>query len=182
MGNTLILALFPDEAAADNAVVEIKQWDKASDEIKLGAIGVLVKDEKGKIKTHKLGARHTGAGAVLFGLTALVTGGAAIGLGLVGGSILGAGVGSLFRKGLSMSEQDVDRLNQELDGGKAAVGFMVEGAGAEIASAKLAELGGQPMQYEVAAEAVAQAQEAAAAAPEAPAAPETDAAGSAHAA
>jgi hypothetical protein len=37
-----------------------KQWDKASEEIKLGAIGVLVKDDKGKIKTHKLGKRKTG--------------------------------------------------------------------------------------------------------------------------
>ena len=58
---------------------------------------------------------------------------------------------------------------KELDGGKAAVGIMVEGPGAEAASARLAELGGQPVTYEVTAEAVAQAQEAAEAAPETPA-------------
>jgi hypothetical protein len=36
----------------------IKQWDKASRDIKLGSIGVLVKDDKGMVKTHKLGARQ----------------------------------------------------------------------------------------------------------------------------
>jgi len=46
-----VLAFFGSEAAADEAVNKIKQWDKASKEVKLGAIGVLVKDDKGKIKT-----------------------------------------------------------------------------------------------------------------------------------
>ena len=56
MGNQLVLAFFTNEDEADYAVNEIKGWDKASKDVKLGAIGVLVKDEKGKIKTHKLGA------------------------------------------------------------------------------------------------------------------------------
>ena len=51
----LVLAFFENEAAADQAVNAVKQWDKASKEVKLGAIGVLVKDDKGKIKTQKLG-------------------------------------------------------------------------------------------------------------------------------
>ena len=62
---TLTLAFFENEAAADAAVAQIKQWDKASKDVKLGAIGVLVKDEKGKIKTHKLGSRKTGLGAAV---------------------------------------------------------------------------------------------------------------------
>ena len=56
MGNQLVLAFFTNEDEADYAVNEIKGWDKASKEVKLGAIGVLVKDDEGKIKTHKLGA------------------------------------------------------------------------------------------------------------------------------
>ena len=66
MGKQLVLAFFENEAAADQAVDAVKQWDKASKEIKLGAIGILVKDDKGKIKTHKLGKRKTGTGAVVF--------------------------------------------------------------------------------------------------------------------
>ena len=81
--------------AADAAVEAVKQWDKASKEIKLGAIGILVKDDKGKIKTHKLGKRKTGTGAVLFGLAAVLTGGAS----LLAGAVFGGIVGSLFRAG-----------------------------------------------------------------------------------
>ena len=54
----LVLAFFDAEgAAADAAVAALKQWDKATDAIKLGAIGVLVKDEKGNIKTQQDWAR-----------------------------------------------------------------------------------------------------------------------------
>jgi len=37
----LVLAFFENEAAADEAVNAVKQWDKASKEVKLGAIGIL---------------------------------------------------------------------------------------------------------------------------------------------
>ena len=80
----LVLAFFENEAAADQAVNAVKQWDKASKEVKLGAIGVLVKDDKGKIKTQKLGARKTATGAVLFGLAGLLSGG----LTVLGGAVL----------------------------------------------------------------------------------------------
>src|SRR5512143_2559117 len=113
----LVLAFFANDAAADEAVKEVKQWDKASKEIKLGAIGVLVKDDKGKIKTHKLGARKTGTGAVLFGLAAVLTGGAT----LLAGAVFGGIVGSFFRKGLEMSKNDLARIVGERDDGKAAV-------------------------------------------------------------
>src|SRR5512139_261475 len=102
MGNQLVLAFFTNEDEADYAVNEIKGWDKASKEVKLGAIGVLVKDEKGKIKTHKLGARKGATGAVLFGLAALLTGGMSV----LGGAVLGGIVGSLFHKGPGMSKDD----------------------------------------------------------------------------
>jgi uncharacterized membrane protein len=68
----LVMAFYASETAADEAVNKMKQWDKASKEIKLGAIGVLVKDDKGKIKTHKLGKRKTGTGAVLGALAAVL--------------------------------------------------------------------------------------------------------------
>jgi uncharacterized membrane protein len=70
--------MFADEAAADAAVEQIKAWDKASDDVKLGAIGVLVKDEKGKIKTHKVGPRKTKGGAILGVLLGIVSGGVTV--------------------------------------------------------------------------------------------------------
>jgi uncharacterized membrane protein len=174
----LVLALFDNEAAADAAVAELKKWDKATEDIKLGAIGVLVKDEKGKIKTHKLGSRKTGTYAIVFAVVGLLSGGITVLGGLVGGAI----AGSLFHKGLGMSKDDLDRIGKALDGGKAAAALVVGAAEADAVSAKLAELGGKPETHEVTDEAVEQATAAAEAAPEAaattdaPAAPEAPAA------
>ncbi len=173
MAKHMVMAFFENEAAADAAVEAIKQWDKADKDIKLGAIGVLVKDEEGKIKTHKLGKRKTGTGAVLFGLAAVLTGGAS----LLGGLVFGGIVGSFFHKGLGLSKDDLARIDGDLNGGKAAVAVLVNEDEAAALSAKLAELGGVPETHEVSdavvEEAVAAAEEApeepAEAAPEAPA-------------
>ena len=177
----LVLAFFDNEADADAAVNAVKQWDKASKEIKLGAIGILVKDDKGKVKTHKLGARKTGTGAVLFGLAAILTGGAS----LLAGAVFGGILGSFFRKGLGMSKDDLARIDGELNGGKAAVCILAAPDEAAAVSGKLAELGGKLESHEVSEEVVEEAQtaaeeapeaDAAEAAPEEPAAPETPAA------
>ena len=145
----LVLAMFKDEAEADVAAEAVQNWATRTQRAKLSAVGVLVKDEKGKIKTHKLGHSRAGEGAVLFGLAAFLTGGLAIGLGVVGGTVLGAGVGALFHKGLKISQEDKDRLNRELDGGKAAVGVMVKEGKASDVAAELVALGGQTDTYEV---------------------------------
>jgi uncharacterized membrane protein len=158
----LVLAFFENEVAADSAVQAVKQWDKASKDIKLGAIGVLVKDDKGKVKTHKLGSRKTGIGAVLGVIAGMLSGG----LTLIGGAVIGGIVGAFFHKGLGMSKDDLARIDGELDGGKAAVGVLTGSDEAAAVAAKLAELGGTPETHEVTEEAVDQA---AAAVEEAPA-------------
>ncbi|TAH52685.1 MAG: hypothetical protein EYC68_06060 [Chloroflexota bacterium] len=164
----LVLAFFDTESAADNAVNELKNWDKASKEIKLGSIGILVKDDKGKVKTQKLGARHTGAGAVLGAIAAVIATG---GLALIGGAVLGGIVGTFFHKGLGMSKDDLARIDKQLDGGKAAVGVLASDEEAAAVTAKLTELGGKPETHEVTDEAVEQAATAVEAAPaDAPAA------------
>ena len=162
----LVLAFFENEAAADEAVKQIKGWDKASKDVKLGAIGVLVKNEKGKIKTHKLGQRKTKSGALLGVLAAVLSGGVTLLGGVVGGSILGA----FFHKGLGLSKDDLARIGSELDGGKAAVGILAEGDEAAGVSAKLAELGGVPETHEVSEESLEQVEAAAETLPEEPAA------------
>ena len=53
----VVLGIFADEAAADAAVESLKSWDQATEDIKLGAIGVLVLDDDGLIKERKLGQR-----------------------------------------------------------------------------------------------------------------------------
>jgi hypothetical protein len=161
MGNQLVLAIFESEAAADAAVSQIKGWDKASKEVKLGAIGVLAKDDKGKIKTHKLGARKTKTGAVLFGLVGLLSGGMTV----LGGALLGGIVGSLFHKGLGMSKEEIAALDGSLNDGKAAVAIVAKPDEADLVSAKLAELGGVPEVHEVTDEAVQDATAAVEAAP-----------------
>ena len=158
----LVLAFFANEAAADKAASSLKQWDKASKEVKLGAIAVLVKDDKGKIKTEKLGQRTTGAGAVLGSIAVVLTGGVSLLWGAAGGAILGA----FFHKGLGLSKDDLTRIDGELDGGKAAVGILANPDEAAGVTAKLAELGGVPETHEVSDEAVEQVQEAAETKPE----------------
>ena len=161
----LVLAFFDTETAADAAVEALKKWDKATDAIKLGAIGVLVKDEKGKIKTQKLGSRKTGKGALIFGLVGLLSGGMTV----VGGLIFGAIAGSLFHQGLGMSKDDVARIGKDLEGGKAGVALVVNADEAAAVSAKLVELGGTPETHEVTDEVVEQAATAAEAAEATPA-------------
>ncbi len=162
MAKQLVIAYFANEAAADQAVDAVKQWDKASKDIKLGAIGVLVKDDKGKIKTHKLGKRKTGTGAIIFALAAALTGGAT----LLAGAIFGGVVGSFFHKGLGMSKDDLAHIDGQLDGGKAAVCILAALDEAEAVSAKLAELGGVSESYEVTDEVVEEAEAAAEEMPE----------------
>jgi hypothetical protein len=149
----LILAFFANEAAADQAVTDIKQWDKASKEIKLGSIGVLVKDDKGKIKTQKAGARHTKTGAAAGVLAAVLSGGVS----LAGGVLVGSLVGAFIHKGLGMSKEDLARIGGELDGGKAAVAVLAAPDEAAAVSAKLANLGGTTETHEVTEEALEEA-------------------------
>ena len=59
----IVVAIFPDEAAADTAAQSLKDWDKLDDDVKLNTIGILVLDEKGKVKTQKIGRRSWGKGA-----------------------------------------------------------------------------------------------------------------------
>jgi len=163
----LVLAIFDTEAAADEAASAVKAWDKASKDVKLGAIGVLVKDDKGKVKTHKLGKRKTGTGAVVGAIAAAIGTG---GLSLVGGAVIGGILGSFFHKGLGMSKEDMARIDGELDGGKAIVGILAKNDEAEAVSAKLTELGGTVEAHEVTDEAVEQAAAVEETEPDAPAA------------
>jgi len=137
---TVVLAIFNDEAAADMAADALKKSGVAHHD----AIGVLVLDENGKVKTHKVGRRSVGLGIGIGLVLALLT---PIGLvvGLVGGGLLGA----LHHKGLGIDPADRERIGSELQQGKAAVGVLAPVSEANFVADKLTELGGVAETHDV---------------------------------
>jgi uncharacterized membrane protein len=111
----LVISIFDTEAAAEEAVGAVQDSGAVVDD----AIGVLVLDEHGKLKTHKVGAtsgvKGAGVGTVLASL-----GPVGIGVGVAGGALLG----KLHHKDLGLDDADRERLSGALRGGKAAVGVV----------------------------------------------------------
>lgn len=157
----VVISVFENEGAADAAVDSLKSWDKVSKDVKLGAIGVLVLDEKGQVKTQKMGKRSTGKGAGIGVVLAIVA--PPLGAGTV---VAGGLLGALHRKGLGLDEADRERLSAQLASGKAAVGVLARTDEADVIASKLKELGGDSEVHEATDEALEQA--AAEAPPEVP--------------
>jgi uncharacterized membrane protein len=168
----VVIAYFADAAAAGNAAAELKAWDKATDAVKLGGVGIL-QWEDGKIKTKKVGQRAAGKGAVWGTALGATLGILSGGVTLIGGALVGAGAGALtgvlFHKGLGLSDEDKSRLEDHLKSGGAAVVAMADEDEVEPTSAELSRLGGTVENFQVPAEHVEQldnAADAAAAVPE----------------
>jgi uncharacterized membrane protein len=159
---TVVLALFDDEAAADGAVEEMKAWDKLDHDVKLNAIGVMVLDDEGKLKTHKLGRRSLGKGA---GIGLLLTLFLPVGLNAVA---FGALLGALHHKGLGLKAEDRERIAAELADGKAAVGILVKDEESTSVMDRLIELGGTAETYTITEEVIAEVDAAASAEDDAP--------------
>jgi hypothetical protein len=139
MGNKqLVVAVFADEAAADAAAEALKDWDTLDDEFKLNAIGVLVLDDKGKIKTHKLGRRSWGKGAGIGVVLAAISPPT-----LLAGALAGGVLGALHHKGLGTDSYEREQIAAALADGRAGVGALVVATEAGAVSDKLTELGGE---------------------------------------
>src|SRR4051794_9390502 len=109
----LVLAVFPDELAADSAAVELKASGIADGD----AIGILALDSDGKLKQDKVGARSTGKGASIGGVIAV------LGPALLGPAVLGGvAVGAMHHKNLGLSDADKARPPRGLAPRKAAGG------------------------------------------------------------
>jgi uncharacterized membrane protein len=141
----LVLAVFPDEFAADDAAVKLKKSGIADGD----AIGILALAANGKLKQDKVGARSTGKGAAVGGVLFLL-GPAVLGVGVLGG----AAAGALHHKNLGLSDADKARLTVELNEGKAAVGVLAHFDAAPAISARLTQLGGSPQAHELTDEAL----------------------------
>jgi uncharacterized membrane protein len=145
----LVLAVFADEAAADNAVQTLKAWDQSDSRITVGAIGVLVVDDAGKLKEHKMGARSGKKGAGI-GLVLAIVAPPTLLAGVVGGGV----AGHFHHKGLGLTAEDRERLGAELTGGKAAVGVLVPATESDAITATLVDLGGATQAHDVSDEAL----------------------------
>jgi len=113
----LVIAVFETEAAADGAVEALEHSTVVVDD----AIAVLVLDERGDLKTHKVGATSGGKGAGA-GLVLGLLGPVGLGVGALGGAL----VGKLHHKDLGLDDADRERLGAALRDGKAAVGVLAD--------------------------------------------------------
>jgi uncharacterized membrane protein len=150
----LVLAFFDTEDAADEAAKALKDWEKATEHMKVDGIGVLVTDDKGEVKEHKLGKRAgkrgMGIGVALGVVAAIPTGGLSLAGGVLGGAGGGGVIGEFFHKGLKMSDEDTARIASELDAGHAAVGVLAWDSETDAVAEKLKGLGGTPETHQVA--------------------------------
>ena len=166
MSKQVVVGIFPDEGMADTAAQSMKEWDKLDDDVKLNAIGVLVLDENGKVKTQKLGRRSWGKGAGIGVVLAALTP-----VGLLAGVIGGGLIGALHHKGLGIDSDERERLSAALNNGQAAVGALVNSSVAAGVMQKLIDLGGDTRVLSPSDEAVAEVD---AVAPQVEAAEETE--------
>jgi uncharacterized membrane protein len=152
-GEQAVIAGFDSQAQAEQAAKDLMGWDKANDDVKLGAIGLLTKDDKGEIKTHNLSQRQTRKGAkVGMGLgviAAVFSGGLTLIPTAIGGAVAGGAAGTLFRKGLGMSDEDLQKLSADLDGGRAALLVMCDGSEVQPTTEYLTAAGGKVQSHAV---------------------------------
>ena len=146
----LVVAIFENEAAADAAVEGLDRWagnlamETTVDAHELQAVGIMVLDEKGKLRIDKAGPRSTIAGAGIGVILAMLTP-VGMAVGIIGGGILGA----LHHKRMWISDADRERIGRELTGGKAAVGVVTDKTHVAAISAALTDLGGVPESHEL---------------------------------
>lgn len=145
----LVWGLFQNMEGAESAAYAMKGWDKASKDIKLGAIGAVYKNAKGNLKTKKFGSRNIGKGAevgVVLGVLAAVMPAVTLVGGLAAGAVGGAAVGMFSKKGLGLSH---DELKQISDGIKEDQVVLIALVDDELEAAGLldimARLGGDPV-------------------------------------
>jgi len=160
----VVIALFADENTAEQAVGALRTWDKASSEIKLGAIGTIAKEgDKVTTRTGRKTGKGASVGAILGVIAAVLSGGLTLVGGMVGGAALGGAVGAFMKQSLRLTEEEILELGHELDHGKVAVVVTCDPIEIEPLVEELTRQGGQVSAYDVPKEAVAATSEALAA-------------------
>lgn len=145
-----LIAIFDDATQAEKAAHDLMAWDKANEDVKLGAIGMLTREpgdwDSGKIKTKNFSSRNTGKGAKvgmgLGVLAAVFSGGLTLVPSVVGGAVAGGAVGALSHKSLGLTDEELTGLGHELEGGRAALLVMCDEGEVKATSDYLTSLGG----------------------------------------
>jgi uncharacterized membrane protein len=149
-----VIAVFDGEEQAEQAARDLMGWDKANDDIRLGAIGVLTKDPQGEIKTKNFSARKTGKGAkvgVGLGVMAAVfSGGLTLIPTAVGGAVAGGAAGSLWRKRLGLTDDELQQWSSELEDQHAALLVMCDEDEIDPTTEYLKAAGGTPLGHTIA--------------------------------
>jgi uncharacterized membrane protein len=146
----LVIAYFNSWDDADEAAKSLKSWDKANDDIKLGAIGAMYQTDSGKIKTKKYGQHNTGSGAkigLLLGVMAALLPAVTLIGGVVGGAVGGGLLGSFSRKGLGLTDEELADIKNHVASGKAALAVLASPDEVVAVTAQLATLGGTSDTY-----------------------------------
>lgn len=146
----LVIGYFVSKEQAEIAVDALHHWDTINTAVKLGNIGIMVKED-GKIKT--IAPRRGGKGAALGlgigAIAAVLSGGLTLVGGLLAGGVFGGAVGALFKKSLGLSPQDIEQITQQLDGGQAAVVVMCDDYEVDGVVADMKQSGGVVNSYDM---------------------------------
>jgi hypothetical protein len=157
----VVIAFFDSPSAAQAGEAALKSWDKADDDIKLGAIGVLTKKD-GKLDMHV--QRKAGKGAKVGIALGLIAGVLSGGVTLIGGALAGAlgggAIGALMKKSVGLAKEDFDRIGEQLGDGGAALVVVCDEYEVPGTETVLAKAGGKVQKMALSAEAVAEAQQA----------------------
>lgn len=168
----MVVAYYVNEDAAEGAAADLKQWDKANADIKLGAIAIVTLNPKsGEIEAKEVGQRKTKRGALwgtaLGAAAGLMTGG----LALIPAVLVGAGgggvVGSMFHKKVGMTDEDREQMTANLRAGGALLVVMADDFEVEATKAEMVRGGGKVETFEMPEETAVAITEAAAAQAEA---------------
>ncbi len=162
----LLVCVFDDTVAADQARKAIQALDKQVDTIRLGNIAVLKKDREGKLtfRETEFLARMTSSpvrGAVEGTLLGVVCGALAPFLGPAAPA-LGTEMEILIdrlpwtRKDLGFPDETLAELGQRLDAGHSALVMLVRPEEVEVVTANLQHLGGHLIQQTLSADLLAE--------------------------
>lgn len=153
MAKQLVLGIFPDLESAQRAVDNLQSGAADYMEMHVGSIGILVLDESGRLNEIKRGQRMGGRGATIGLALAAVTP-----IGLIAGLAGGAVLGHFRQQGPKFSAEDRAQLATKLQGGKAALGVIVQEGQADLMAQVIEGHGGSVESHELSDEEVAAAQ------------------------
>lgn len=156
----VVIAFFASKEAAETAIDALKDWDHSNKEVKLGAAGLVYKEE-GEVKV--VAPRKTGRGmavGAMLGVFAAVLGPVGlIGGALVGGAFGGA-IGLLLKKSVDLDEAALQEIDAQLTGGKVGVVVAVDEHEMLPTADQLKNAGGAVQQFVVPSEALTEVAEA----------------------